>query len=166
MLTMASDCAAAPRRERNVSLLVVEDHPTMRESLRYIFELSGATHVTEATTCGEALRAVREQTFGVVLLDLALPDGNGLDLLEQLHELCASLPVVIHSFHYNRELLHRSFRRGAVGFSVKGGDKYALITSVARAANGENAWTAEQLARIDEVERGHASTLAQSGSPS
>ncbi len=76
-------------------VLVVEDEQSMRRFLRAALE-SHDYRVTEATTCEEALRAATSHNPELVLLDLGLPDGDGLSLLERLREW-SRVPIVVLS---------------------------------------------------------------------
>jgi len=135
----------------DVRVLIVDDHPPMCEALRFVFAAAGIQRCDEATTCQEAIRALRHGNFDVVLLDVSLRDGNGLDALQQIKATDASLPVLVHSYHDNPRLISRSFQLGASGYVLKGLDKNLLIQAVRQAAMGASVWTAEQMSLVREV---------------
>lgn len=132
----------------DVRILIVDDHPTVRESLRFVFAAAGIEQIMEANTCQDAIDAVRDYRVDLVLLDVALPDGSGLDALRKIRAFNASVSVLVHSYHDNPRLLSRSFRAGAAGYLVKGEDKNALLYAVGQAAAGNSVWTAEQMDQI------------------
>lgn len=134
----------------DVRILIVDDHPTVRESLRFVFTAAGIEQIMEATTCQQAIDAVREGDVDLVLLDVALRDKNGLNALRDIKSLDASVAVLVHSYHDNPRLLSCCFHLGAAGYVVKGNDKNDLICAVRQAVVGDSVWTAEQLAQIRE----------------
>lgn len=128
-----------------IGLLVVDDNPVMREALRSVFADAGIGRLGEAGTCAEALAAVRRDPFDVVLLDLVLADGNGLELLPQIKAINRSLPIVLHSYHSEAKFISLALERGACGYVIKGIDKNRLVEAVRSAARGERLWGALQM---------------------
>ncbi|MEZ6097812.1 MAG: response regulator transcription factor [Pirellulaceae bacterium] len=147
----------------DVRMLIVDDHPTVRESLRFVFAAAGIEKIMEATTCHDTIEAVRQLPLDLVLLDVALSDGSGLDALREIKSIDAALPVLVHSYHDNPRLLSQSFHAGAVGYVVKGEDKNSLIHAARQAASGGSVWTAEQMDQIRTVdaELGEESLVAR-----
>ena len=137
---------------KNVILLIVDDNRFLREVLRNTFRSAGVEQILQAATINEGHNLLRRYEVDVVLLDLQLPDGNGVTLLEQICKEEAASAVIINSYQYNVPLLIRCFRKGAVGYFTKGENKNALINGVLRAARGEWIWTSEQLTQIAEME--------------
>ncbi len=135
-----------------VRILIVDDHPTVRESLRFVFAAAAIEQIMEATTCGEALDTLRNRRVDVVLLDIMLRHENGLDALQQIKAIDPDAAVLVHSYSDNPRLLSRSFHGGAAGYVVKGEDKNALIQAVRNAAAGGSVWTAEQRILIRELD--------------
>lgn len=117
-----------------IRILIVDDHPTVRESLRYVFAAAGIGRLREATTWQEAIDAAREGDVDLVALDVALRAGNGLDILRDIKCLDASVPVLVHSYHDHPRLLSHCFHLGAAGYVVKGNDKNELIRAVRQTA--------------------------------
>lgn len=136
----------------DVRILIADDHPTVRESLRFVFSKAGMKHFAEATTCDEAIDRVRKRAIDVVLLDIALRDSNGIDALRRIKAIDASLPVLVHSYHAAPKLLSLSFHLDAAGYVIKGTDKNELIDAVRHAAAGGSTWNAEQLAQIRQAD--------------
>ena len=152
----------------DLRLLIVDEHPTVRESLRFLFSTAKFTQIREAVSHQEALDAARDQAVDLVLLDVALRHQAGPQTLRQIKMAAPSLPVLIHTFDDNASVLTRCFRLGACGYLVKGLDKNELLDSVRRAAQGERLWTPEQLKRIRQtsfssgsVQRADARSLQQ-----
>lgn len=135
----------------DVRIMIVDDHPTVLESLRFVFAAAGIRHIMEATTAGAAVQAVRQHPVDLVLLDVSLGSDDGLDVLRDIKEFNKSVSVLVHTYHDGPVLLARSFHYGAAGYVVKGSDKNVLLHAVRQALAGASAWTAEQLDRIREV---------------
>lgn len=76
------------------SILVVEDDPDISMSLQDLLEFEGF-HVTCVSTCHQALSSIEQQTYAAVLLDLGLPDGDGLSVLERVQTSHPFLSVII-----------------------------------------------------------------------
>ncbi len=123
---------------RETGVLVVDDHPLFREGVKALVDRHpGHRVLAEAGTREEALRLALEIRPAVVLLDLSLPDGGGVDLIR---ELCAALPgvrVIVVSMHSGMEFMAESFRAGAVGYVVKESAGERLCQALDAAARGE-----------------------------
>ena len=132
----------------DLRLMMVDEHPAVRESLQFLFSTAKFTQVREVVSHQEALDAARDQEVDLVLLDVALRHQAGLQTLRQIKAAAPSLPVLVHTFDDNPSLLSRCFHLGACGYLLKGLDKNELLDAVRRAAQGERLWAAEQLKRI------------------
>ena len=130
------------------SLLVVDDCDAVRYGLKLVFQKTNIDVVAEAATCAEALECLRTQAISLVLLDIRLPDGSGLDLLPQIKALRPDLPVLMHTMSDASAHVASSFQRGAHGFVVKGLAPRQLLEVVQRTCNGESVWTADQMQHV------------------
>ncbi len=101
-------------------VLIVDDEAEIRQSLQTILEEEGYV-VTTAATAGEALALIRDAAYDVVLLDIWLPDRDGLDALGEIRQMdAASVPeVVIISGHGTIEAAVRATKLGAYDFLEK-----------------------------------------------
>ena len=114
-------------------VLVVEDEADLREVLTYNLTLSGHRPFGAAT--GEAaIRLAHEVRPEVVLLDMMLPDMDGLSVLRQLKEIAPALPVLVVTMHDNPALVRRAVRAGAAGYVLKGIGRAELLASTEPAA--------------------------------
>jgi DNA-binding NarL/FixJ family response regulator len=105
-----------------MKILVVDDHVLIREALRGVLrELKGeSTAILEAPDAAEALRRIEQDAdVDLVLLDLNLPDRDGLDVLHELGARWPTLPVVVLSAFQDRDKVARALDLGAVGFIPK-----------------------------------------------
>ena len=105
---------------QSCSILVADDHAVVRRGLRQVIaEECGGVVVEEASTGQGALDAVRRQDWAVVVLDINLPDKNGLEVLKDLKAMRPALPVLILSHHAEAEYAARAFKAGAAGYLTK-----------------------------------------------
>jgi DNA-binding NarL/FixJ family response regulator len=124
--------------EPAIRLLVVDDHLMVREGLRSMLGGEGIEIVGEASSGGEAVRVAAALSPDVVLLDLELPDMDGLTVLRQLKENGPSLPVLVVTMHDDPALVRRAVRAGAAGYVLKGIGRAELLASVRAVRNGES----------------------------
>src|SRR3989338_3461892 len=93
-------------------VLVVEDEPKTCEALKSFFEQKGF-HVATASSLQSALESVSHLQAGVVVLDLKLPDGSGLELLSRLQAKGSGLKVVVVGAREDASTIQEAYRRGA-----------------------------------------------------
>ncbi|MEJ2288708.1 MAG: response regulator transcription factor [Deinococcales bacterium] len=116
-------------------VLIVDDHPVVRAGLRAFLDLQDDFDVVgEAGSLGEARERARETGHDLVLLDLQLPDGSGLTLIEELAAACRVL--VLTSF-LDEAKVRQAMRRGASGYLLKHAGPNALLDKVRAALRGE-----------------------------
>lgn len=120
-----------------IRVLLVDDHAVVREGLRLM--LGSATDIEvagEAENPHQALRQIREHPFDVVILDIAMPEGNGLDLLKQIHAEFPKLAVLVLSMYSEEIYAVRSLKLGAGGYLTKNASPSVLIEAVRKLASG------------------------------
>jgi DNA-binding NtrC family response regulator len=111
------------------SVLIIDDEAAIRESLQTLLELEGYTVETVAT--GEAgLLRISEHPFDLVLLDLSLPDRNGMELLLDIHERDALLPVIMVTAYGTVENAVLAIQAGAANFIQKPWDNEKLLADL------------------------------------
>src|SRR5689334_5015073 len=118
-------------------VVVVEDHPVVREGLKRILSDSSGISVTaEAADGDEALTAIRSNPCDAVLLDVTLPKRSGLDVLKQIHAESPRLPVLILSMHPEDQYAVRMLRAGAAGYLSKDTVPTDLVHAVRKVVRG------------------------------
>lgn len=121
-----------------ITTLIVDDATAVRRSLRTLLETTtDITVIGEAANGVDAVRLARSLRPDVVLMDLRMPDGDGLDAIEALAGIGVDDPIpviVLTTFHLD-EYLYGAFERGAVGFLLKKnpGDIAAAIRAAVNA---------------------------------
>ena len=102
-----------------IRVFVADDHAVVRHGLRQILEAEGMSVPVEGATADEVLARVEERTADVLVLDLSLPGGNGLDLLKEVKRRRPDLPVLILTVHSEDQYAVRALRAGASGYLTK-----------------------------------------------
>src|SRR5271170_8043552 len=132
-----SEVATVPRRSmptENASpsagrILIIDDEAEIRESLETLLQLEGYT-VVVAGSGREGLGQIGQRTFDVVLLDLALPDKNGMDVLSEIRLLHPQQPVIMITAYGTVENAVRAMQAGAANFVQKPWDNEKLLADV------------------------------------
>ena len=118
-------------------IMLVDDHPIVRRGVSDILAhaFTQAT-IQEVGSGGEALTLVRAQPWDIVILDLTLPDGSGLDVLKRIREAQSRLPVLILSMHMPDQFARRAVAAGASGYLTKDTADEELVAAVTRLLRG------------------------------
>ena len=132
----------------SIRLLICDDHLVVRTGLRSLMAGTDVEIVGEAATGGETVRLAKECRPDVVLVDIRMPDGDGLGTLSRLKLEQPDLPVLIFSTYNNPTYVARAVALGASGYLLKGASREQLLAAIRKVASGENAWTREELRRI------------------
>ncbi|HSQ90728.1 MAG TPA: PAS domain-containing protein [Nitrospiraceae bacterium] len=114
------------------SVLLVEDNQDLVIGLQDLLRHDGYA-VTVAGTVAGAIELVRAHRFNAIILDLGLPDGDGLDVLKEVRRLDPSLPVVIVTAHISRDRTVGSLTEGAYAYLTKPYDRDELRHTLRRA---------------------------------
>lgn len=130
---------SARRPHGAIDVLLVDDHAVVREGLRLVIATcTRAVHrVTEAGSVAEARSCLATTTFDVALLDVMLPDGDGIQLCREITRAHPSTASVILTAHPDRHLLIAATLAGAFGYVSKEAGAEALCRAIATAAAGE-----------------------------
>ncbi len=129
-------------------LLIVDDHEIIRMGLRLMLEGTDLKIAAEATTAAEALAAVEKSLPDVVLMDIRMEGGDGLNALGRMKLDFADLPIVLFSAYDNPTYIARAVALGAAGYILKSAPREKLIGALDIAVTGESAWTREELRRV------------------
>ena len=119
-------------------VLVVDDHPIVREGLSQLIETAA-----DLTVCGTASEAekvlgrVEELQPDMVLLDITLRGGSGLDVCRELSHVYPSIPVLILSMHNEDVYAERALRVGAKGYQMKDASPGKLLDAIRRILSGQ-----------------------------
>lgn len=120
-----------------IRVLVVDDHEIVREGLKHI--MSGHDDIAvagEASEGAQALRKVSQDEYDLVMLDISLPDMNGLDVLGYIKKQKPTLPVLILSIHPEEKYAVRALRAGASGYLTKESARHELVQAIREVTSG------------------------------
>lgn len=127
-----------PAPSRPVRVLVVDDHPMVREGLRSMLDAEAVEVVGEAGSGAEAIQRAGELGPDIILLDVRLPDVDGLTVLRRLKEMAPQASVLIVSMHDDPALVRRAVDAGAAGYVLKGVSRRELLAAVQAVRYGES----------------------------
>lgn len=118
-------------------ILIADDHAVVREGVkRFLAETEDLRIAGEAASSREAIAMVRAKEWDLVLLDLAMPDQNGLEALKRIKRERPGLPVLIFSNFTENEFALSSLRAGAAGYLCKDSSPDQLREAIRRAIGG------------------------------
>jgi DNA-binding NarL/FixJ family response regulator len=103
-----------------IRVIIVDDHAIVRQGLRRILDEAPGMHVVgEAGNGFEALRLIRAQQWDVMLLDISMPEKNGIDTLKQILEVNKAAKILILSMYPEDQYAVRLMKAGAFGYITK-----------------------------------------------
>ena len=120
-----------------INILIADDHALFRDGIkRIIDEISDIKVVSEAVDGRDALKKMKECKWDVALLDINMPDINGLDVLKRMTDIDASKRILVLSMYPEDEYAIRAIRSGASGYLTKDSSTDKLISVIRRLASG------------------------------
>lgn len=119
-------------------VVLADDHPIVRAGLRYVLERDGAIEVTgEAGDGRTLLRVVRGTAPDVVIVDVSMPDLNGIDAIRALKRTYPAIRILVVSVHCSEAIVRDALAAGAAGYVVKEAASDELRTAVEAVARGQ-----------------------------
>lgn len=120
------------------TVLIVDDHPLFREGLKtLLMRHAGFEVVGEAGTGAEGLTKARDLKPDLVLMDVSLPDENGVEVTRNVMRILSNTRVVMISMHSKIDYITEAFRAGAMGYVVKESASERLIECLQAVSRGE-----------------------------
>lgn len=103
-----------------ITVLLADDYAIIRDGLRAILEAAKDIRViADAVDGREAVRLAQQQCPDVVVMDIAMPELNGIEATRQIAELCPNARVIVLSIHASNEYVYRALKAGAQGYLLK-----------------------------------------------
>lgn len=150
-----------PRAKRRI--LIVDDHPIMRQGLAQLINSEpDLTVCCEAATAGQAFNAVAAGAPDLVLADISLPDKNGLELIKDLQALQPGLPVLVLSMHDEAIYAERVLRAGGRGYIMKQEGAAKVLEAIRQVLGGQIHVSARMSAKLLEAFSGRRPAFARS----
>jgi DNA-binding NarL/FixJ family response regulator len=146
-----------------INVLLVDDHPVIRAGIRaMLYDAPELTIVGEAASGSAALTAARDLTPDVILMDLRLPDGDGVSATAAIRAELPGIRVVILTTYETDGDILRAVEAGAVGYLLKDTSPADLAQAVRAAARGETVLSPSIAAKLlDRVRQPRPETLSR-----
>ena len=135
-------------QQSKIRLLIADDHDVVRSGLKSMLADTDVKVVGEAASGQAAVEYVLKNEVDVVLLDVRMSDGDGLNALGRIRLDKPKQPILMLSYVDNPSYLARAVALGANGYLLKDCTRDELVGAIKTAAAGENTWTRDRLRRI------------------
>ena len=120
-----------------MKILICDDHKIVRDGLNQILrQLPGVSLISEAGSGEELLHRLKNDNFNIVLLDISLPDKNGLEILQSIKVKWPATNVLMLSMHPQEQYAKRALTLGASGYLTKDTASDELLMAVQRVSQG------------------------------
>ena len=131
-----------------IRILIADDHAIVRAGLKqFVADQADMTVVGEAATGAETVSLVRTEPYDVVLLDISMPDRNGVDTLKQLKQIRPEMPVLMLSAHAEEQYAVNLLRAGAAGYVSKETASTQLVQAIRTVTRGRK-YVSADLAQV------------------
>ncbi len=122
-----------------IKVMLVDDHVLMREGIRQLLEFDGSMKVVdEANNGASCLEKVMKTKADILVLDINLPDMNGIQVLEELRKKKIGIKVMMLTIHNETEYLVRAVEQGVNGYVLKDAEPGELKAAIQAIIRGEN----------------------------
>jgi two-component system, NarL family, response regulator NreC len=119
------------------SIIIADDHAVVRKGLRLLIDAEpGLRVVAEAGTVPEAVRKTRALRAGVLILDLNMPGGSGLEAIPEIREQAPMTAIVVLTMQNDPAFARKALQSGAAGFVLKEAADDELLEAIRLASNG------------------------------
>ncbi|MET4216383.1 two-component system invasion response regulator UvrY [Bradyrhizobium sp. LB14.3] len=123
-----------------ISVLLVDDHPIVRQGYRRVLESQGDLHVVaEADNAADAYSAFKARDPDVVVLDISMPGASGLEAIRNIRARSPRARILVFTMHNEAVLVKAAFSAGASGFVTKSSEPSAVVSAIRSVARGERA---------------------------
>ena len=137
----------------NHKILIIEDHPIVRQGLNKALEANGFTDIHEASSCSEGRGQLAKVDPDILITDLHLPDGLSFDLIRWARDIKPTLAIIILTVESNSNFLLAAAQSGANALIHKSAPISHLIGSIEVALKSPKSFTAEGLSDAIKLER-------------
>ena len=135
-------------QQNKIRLLIADDQEVLRSGVKAMLAGTEIKVIAEAATGQAVVKYVLEHEVDVVLMDVRMPDGDGLTALGRIKLDKPDLPIVILSNFDNPAYVARAVALGASGYLLKGCTRDELVNAIRKAAAGESIFTRQELRRV------------------
>lgn len=131
--------------ERKIQILLADNHEMVRRGVKALLSGTEINVLAEASTGAAAVKLAQEKAVDLVLLDISMPDGDGLTAMGRIKLDKPELPVLLFSAFDNPASIAKAIALGASGFLLKDFGRDQFLSAIRTAAAGEYIWTEEML---------------------
>lgn len=141
-----------------VKVFLADDHAVVRDGLRFLLEAENDIKVVGSAMDGrDAVLQVKKLQPDVVLMDIAMPELNGIEATAQIHDACPSVRVIILSMYQTAEQIYQSLKAGAQGYLLKQSAGEEVVNAVRTVNKGRRylSQKIEEMVIDDYIHQGH-----------
>lgn len=121
-----------------IPIAIIDDHEVVINGLKAMFASSQEVQIVFSTTAGNALfEYLKDNQPQVILLDIQMPDINGIDICKQVHRLYPQVKMVAFSSFDDTHYIKQIIRSGASGYLLKNSDQQTILTAIKKVVEGE-----------------------------
>jgi DNA-binding NarL/FixJ family response regulator len=132
----------------SIKILIADDHEVVRSGLKTLLADTDVEVMAEVSTGEDAVKYTLAHQPDVVLLDIRMPEGDGLTALGRIKLDKPDMPVLMLSTFDNPTYIARSVALGANGYLLKSCTRDELLAAIRSASGGESVWTRDELRRV------------------
>ncbi|QEG32959.1 response regulator [Bythopirellula goksoeyrii] len=132
----------------SIRLLIADDHAVVRAGITAMLSTTDIAVVAEACDGTEALQLARKHRPDVALLDVRMPELDGMACLSKLGVEFPDTPVIMFSAYRNPTYIARAVALGAIGYLTKTSSREELIEAIRLGASGESLWSRDDLRAV------------------
>ena len=122
-----------------IRIMIADDHPMIRQGIKQILELENDFDVVALACNGdEAVKLVKQHKPDVILMDINMPDTNGIEALQRLKEEEIPAKVLMLTIHDDREYLFKALQMGAEGYVLKDAEPTVLVDAIRNIHKGQS----------------------------
>jgi two-component system, NarL family, response regulator DevR len=133
--------------------LIIDDHAVVRSGIRKALEVRGEIEVFEAASKAEALAQIAHVSPHLIVVDINLPDGSGLEIVSWVRTISTEMAIVVLTFNDSDDQLLAAMKAGASAFVNKSAPLPELMAAVAHAQASPRSFAAQEI--VDALQRKH-----------
>lgn len=131
------------QHNENLNLMIVDDHPMILEGLKSLLRPNDLFHIFSFTKGAAALNFIEKNRIDVVLLDIVLSDGSGLDFCQLIKKKAPNTIIIGISNQAERSIIFRFLENGGNGYILKNADATEIVACIHKAIEGDLALSKE-----------------------
>ena len=121
-----------------ISIIIADDHKMVAQALKQVIEAKDSAEVTGiALTIADAAGQLEEKKPDLLLLDIAMPDGDGIEALPKLRKASQDTKIIILTMYSEAEVIQRAIKSGVDGYLMKDSDAEEILAAIEQVSNGE-----------------------------